>query len=124
MVALVAVSALGINAFRPIRTSIVDVKLGSGPAVKAGDRVVVHYVGKLANGTIFDSSKPRGSPFEVVLGRGSLIKGWELGLQGMQAGGVRRLSIPPGEAYGAKGSPPAIPPDSTLAYEVELIAIK
>ncbi len=124
MVLLVALAALVINTFRPAHTKVVDVKVGTGPAVKAGDLVSVHYVGKLANGKVFDSSKTRGMPSDFPIGRGQVIKGWDVGLVGMRAGGVRTLVIPPDEAYGAKGVSPVIPPNSTLYFEVELIGIK
>lgn len=124
MILLVMLAALVINAFRPSHTRIVDVKVGTGPAVKAGDRVAVHYVGKLADGKVFDESKPRGQPFEFRVGEGMVIRGWDVGLVGMQAGGVRQLVIPPDEAYGSKGAGKVIPPNSTLYFEVELIGIK
>jgi FKBP-type peptidyl-prolyl cis-trans isomerase len=124
MIILVAVAAFLIDALRPITTKIVDVKVGAGPAVKAGDVVVVHYVGKLAGGKVFDSSKARGQPFEVTVGRGRVIKGWDVGLVGMQAGGVRQLAIPSDEAYGARGVPPLIPPQAKLFFEIELLQIK
>jgi FKBP-type peptidyl-prolyl cis-trans isomerase len=124
MIFLVALIALGIDAFRPRVTKIVDVKLGTGPAVKPGDEVVVHYVGTLVNGQEFDSSKGRNQPFEFGVGRGMVIRGWDIGLVGMQAGGVRRLTIPPHEAYGERGVPPLIPPNSTLFFEIELLQIK
>ncbi len=124
MLVVVAVVAFAINEFRPRVTTIEDLKVGTGPAVKAGDLVMVHYVGRLAGGKAFDSSKDRGQPFEVGVGRGMVIKGWDVGLVGMQVGGVRRLVVPPEEAYGTKGVPPVIPPSSTLFFEVELIAIK
>jgi FKBP-type peptidyl-prolyl cis-trans isomerase len=124
MVLIVALAALAINAFRPSRTRIIDVKPGTGPAVKAGDSVSVHYVGKLADGKVFDESKPRGLPFEVVVGQGRVIKGWDVGIVGMQAGGVRKLVIPPEEAYGTKGVGSVIPPNSTLYFEIELLGIK
>ena len=124
MLLLVALIAVGIAVMRPRGTRIVDVKVGSGPAAKAGDTVSVHYVGRLVDGTTFDSSKPRGQPFEFVVDRGMVIKGWDLGLVGMRLGGVRRLVIPPEESYGASGAPPAIPPDATLLFEVELLKIK
>jgi FKBP-type peptidyl-prolyl cis-trans isomerase len=122
MIFLVALIALGIDAFRPRVTKIVDVKLGTGPAVKPGDEVEVHYVGKLVSGKEFDSS--RGRPFGFGVGRGMVIKGWDIGLVGMQAGGVRQLTIPPREAYGERGAPPVIPPNSTLLFEIELLKIK
>jgi FKBP-type peptidyl-prolyl cis-trans isomerase len=121
---LVALMALVITALRPQVTKAVDVKLGTGPAVKPGDEVVVHYVGTLVNGREFDSSKDRNQPFEFGVGRGMVIKGWDIGLVGMRPGGVRRLSIPPHEAYGERGAPPLIPPNSTLLFEIELLKIK
>src|SRR5437763_11577977 len=105
MLVLVALSAVGFAVFRPTGTRTIDVKRGSGPAVTAGDKVVVHYVGRLINGTTFDSSKGR-PPFELDVGKGEIIKGWEVGLIGMRAGGVRQLIIPPKEAYGERGVPP------------------
>ncbi len=106
MLVLVAIIAVVINALRPQVTKIVDVKLGTGPAVKPGDEVAVHYVGKLVNGKEFDSSKGRNEPFEFGVGRGMVIKGWDIGLVGMQAGGVRQLTVPPQEAYtGIEGRP-------------------
>jgi FK506-binding nuclear protein len=123
MVLLVALAALGIYAFLPDTTKIIDMKLGTGPAVKAGDTVSVHYVGRLGNGKVFDESKGLGRPIDVVVGRGVVIQGWDLGLVGMQAGGVRRLVIPPAEAYGAKAVGP-VPANSTLSFEIELIGIR
>jgi len=123
LIVLVALAALGIYAFLPDRTRIIDVKVGTGPAVKVGDTVSVHYVGTLRDGQVFDASKPRGSPFDFVVGQGRVIKGWDLGIVGMQAGGVRRLIIPPDDAYGSRKLG-MIPPDSTLFFEVELIGIK
>jgi FKBP-type peptidyl-prolyl cis-trans isomerase len=124
MIVLVALIAVGITALRPQVTKIVDVKLGTGPAVKPGDQVEVHYVGKLVSGKEFDSSKGRNEPFEFGVGRGMVIKGWDVGLVGMQAGGVRQLTVPPSEAYGEIGAPPVIPPNSTLLFEIELLRIK
>ncbi len=124
MILLVAVAALVINALRPHTTRIIEVKVGTGPAVKAGDTVLVHYVGKLVDGKVFDSTKPRGQPFEFVVGQGMVIKGWDIGLVGMKPGGVRQLIIPPEEAYGQRGAPPVIPPNSKLLFEVELLQIK
>ena len=124
MIGLVALIALGIDALRPQVTRIVDVKVGTGPAVKPGDVVVVHYVGKLGNGQEFDSSRSRNNPLEFVVGRGKVIRGWDSGLGGMQAGGVRRLTIPRQEAYGNRGIRDVIPPKSTLLFEIDLIKIQ
>lgn len=96
---------------------------GSGPAAKKGDRVLVHYTGTLLDGTKFDSSLDRGTPFEFLLGGGQVIAGWELGVVGMKKGGKRRLTIPPHLAYDLQGSPPKIGPNATLKFDIELIDI-
>jgi FKBP-type peptidyl-prolyl cis-trans isomerase FkpA len=105
------------------RTQIEDFIIGEGPAAKAGDSVAVHYTGTLVDGTKFDSSVDRGQPFSFPLGAGRVIKGWDVGVVGMQPGGKRKLIIPPEEAYGAEGYPGLIPPGSTLVFEVELVKI-
>ncbi len=99
---------------------MVDAKVGSGPACKAGDKITVRYVGKLDDGNTFDESA--GATFPI--GTGMLIKGWDEGIPGMRVGGVRRLTIPASLGYGAKGAPPKIPPFSVLYFEVELLAIE
>ena len=99
-----------------------DTKLGTGTEATRGKRVTVHYVGTLDDGTEFDSSRNRG-PFEVEIGKGLVIRGWEEGIPGMRVGGRRRLVIPPGMAYGAR-SIGSIPSQATLTFEVELLAIK
>lgn len=96
---------------------------GSGPAAKAGDKVSVHYTGMLTDGKVFDSSIPRGKPFTLTLGAGQVIAGWEVGLEGMQVGEKRKLTIPPNMGYGAQGAGGVIPPNATLVFEVELLAI-
>jgi len=97
---------------------------GTGATPQAGQTVSVHYTGWLTNGTKFDSSHDRNQPFTFVLGRGQVIKGWDEGVAAMKVGGKRKLTIPPEKAYGDRGFPGAIPPNSTLVFEVELLGIQ
>lgn len=101
-----------------------DVTIGSGETASPGQTVSVHYTGWLPDGTPFDSSRERGEPFEFVLGEGRVIAGWDEGVAGMQVGGTRRLVIPPDLAYGEAGAPGAIPPNATLVFDVELVAVR
>uniref|UniRef100_A0A182MTY7 FK506-binding protein n=1 Tax=Anopheles culicifacies TaxID=139723 RepID=A0A182MTY7_9DIPT len=97
-----------------------DLKVGSGPEAKPGKKIAVYYEGRLkSNNKVFDSTS-KGPGLKFALGRGEVIKGWDLGVAGMKVGGKRRLVIPHKLAYGTKGSPPVIPPCSTLVFEVEL----
>ncbi len=107
----------------PSGLQIEDLTMGQGPAAAAGQTVSVHYTGWLADGRQFDSSRDRDEPFDFPLGRGYVIPGWDEGVQGMQVGGVRRLTIPPQLAYGTRGAGGVIPPNATLVFEVELLAI-
>ncbi|MFY0571870.1 FKBP-type peptidyl-prolyl cis-trans isomerase [Archangium lansingense] len=101
-----------------------DVKVGTGTEAKSGKTVTVHYVGTLTNGSKFDSSRDRGQGFTFRLGAGQVIQGWDMGVDGMKVGGVRKLTIPPELGYGAGGFPPVIPPNSTLVFEVELLDVR
>jgi FKBP-type peptidyl-prolyl cis-trans isomerase len=105
------------------KTQITDLKAGAGPECKAGDSVAVHYTGTLENGTKFDSSRDRGQPFSFKLGKGQVIKGWDVGVAGMKVGGQRKLVIPADEGYGARGAGGVIPPNATLHFDVELLKI-
>ena len=106
------------------KLEITDTAVGTGDEVASGDRVVMHYKGTLLDGTEFDSSYKRNEPFETTIGIGEVIKGWDEGIPGMKVGGKRKLVIPANMAYGEAGSPPAIPPNSPLVFEVELLEIK
>jgi FKBP-type peptidyl-prolyl cis-trans isomerase len=105
------------------KTQIKDFRAGTGPSAKAGDTVSVHYTGRLTDGTKFDSSRDRGQPFSFPLGGGRVIRGWDVGVAGMQVGGLRELTIPPEEGYGSRGAGGVIPPNATLIFEVELLGI-
>ncbi|KAJ2161594.1 Fork head 1 [Coemansia sp. RSA 552] len=89
-----------------------------------GNTIVMHYVGSLENGVVFDSSRKRGKPFECAIGVGQLIKGWDEGVPSMSVGEKAKLTITPDYGYGAHGVPGLIPPNSTLLFEVELMGIK
>lgn len=95
--------------------------VGEGDAPRADDTVLVHYEGRLADGTVFDSSYQRGQP--AVFGVSDVIAGWTEGLQLMRPGGKARFTIPPSLGYGASGAGGVIPPNSVLVFEVELLAI-
>ena len=102
---------------------IETVSVGSGEEAQVGMAVSVHYTGKLEDGTVFDSSIPRGEPFSFTLGQGRVIKGWEQGILGMLVGETRVLTIPSELGYGANGAGELIPPDATLIFEVELLEV-
>jgi FKBP-type peptidyl-prolyl cis-trans isomerase FkpA len=101
-----------------------DLTEGTGPEARSGQTVQVHYTGWLTDGKKFDSSLDRGSPFSFPLGAGRVIKGWDEGVAGMKVGGKRKLLIPAGLGYGARGAGGVIPPNADLVFEVELLAIR
>ncbi|MFH2136001.1 MAG: FKBP-type peptidyl-prolyl cis-trans isomerase [Pseudomonadota bacterium] len=109
----------------------IEVKPGAGAVANAGQMVSVHYTGWLYDeaapahkGRKFDSSRDRNRPFDFPLGAGQVIKGWDEGVQGMKVGGQRTLVIPPAFGYGARGAGGVIPPNATLVFDVELLAVK
>jgi peptidylprolyl isomerase len=97
---------------------------GDGDCPRSGQTVSVHYTGRLTNGTKFDSSVDRGRPFEFKIGVGQVIKGWDEGVMTMKVGGKRTLTIPPDLGYGARGAGAVIPPNATLVFDVELLAVR
>ncbi len=107
---------------------ITDTKVGTGASPKTGQICVMHYTGWLyqngAKGAKFDSSVDRGQPFEFQIGVGRVIKGWDEGVASMKVGGKRTLIIPPDLGYGARGAGGVIPPNATLVFDVELLALK
>lgn len=110
----------------------IDIVKGTGEGISAGQQAVVHYTGWIYDpsapdhkGKQFDSSRERGKPFRFTIGAGGVIKGWEEGVQGMQPGGQRQLVIPPDLGYGATGAGSGvIPPNATLVFDIELLAIE
>lgn len=105
---------------------IEDLRVGTGAEARAGQTVSVHYTGTLFDGgQKFDSSHDRGKTFDFPLGAGRVIQGWDQGVAGMKVGGLRKLTIPPHLAYGARGAPGSIiGPNATLVFEVELIGVR
>ncbi|KAH6634045.1 hypothetical protein B0J18DRAFT_6809 [Chaetomium sp. MPI-SDFR-AT-0129] len=113
-------AALGVKVVQGV--TVDDRKIGTGRTAKSGDRVGMRYIGKLQNGKVFDSNK-KGAPFSFKIGKGEVIKGWDVGIAGMSVGGERRLTIPAHLAYGSRAIP-GIPANSTLIFDVKLIEIK
>jgi len=102
----------------------IDEQVGTGDSPKTGQVVTVHYTGWLTNGTKFDSSRDRPQPFTFNIGQGRVIKGWDEGVATMKVGGKRTLIIPPALGYGERGAGGVIPPNATLMFDVELLAVK
>src|ERR1700689_1084725 len=102
-----------------------EIRVGNGEVAKEGSHVRVHYTGWLTTGKKFDSSVDAGKPFDFTIGNGEVIKGWEEGIMGMRVGGKRQLRIPPALGYGADGTPDgAIPPNSNLIFDVQLLGVQ
>ena len=101
-----------------------DLAVGNGAEARQGQVAVVHYTGWLTDGTKFDSSRDRGTPFSFPVGAGQVIAGWDEGVVGMKVGGRRKLVIPASLGYGDMGAPPVIPPSATLVFDVELLDVK
>lgn len=116
--------AAGPEVTTPSGLRYADLVVGAGPSPRTGQTAVVHYTGTLTNGTEFDSSRRKGRPLEFQLGRGVVIEGWDEGVATMKVGGRRRLTVPPQLGYGERGSPPAIPPNATLVFDIELLGVK
>jgi peptidylprolyl isomerase len=102
----------------------VELKLGKGAMPRAGQTAVVHYTGTFTSGKKFDSSRDRGQPFEFTLGQHAVIACWDEAVATMRVGGRRKLTCPPSLAYGERGYPPVIPPNTTLNFDVELLGVK
>lgn len=103
-----------------------DLHVGDGAVATVGQVAMVHYTGWLDNAahTRFDSSKQHGKPFSFPIGEGKVIAGWDEGVQGMRVGGLRKLTVPPDLGYGTQGAVGVIPPNATLIFEVELLAVR
>ena len=125
-VAIVAMSITGCGRKGPKTiggVTIEDIKVGGGATAVAGKVVSAHYTGRFPDGTKFDSSYDAGAPIEFPLGAGKVIKGWDIGIEGMRVGGKRKLTIAPELAYGSRGNGP-VPPNATLVFDVELLDVR
>lgn len=100
-----------------------DIKVGTGQVANDGDHVKVHYTGWFTDGKKFDSSVDANQPYSFTIGKGEVIKGWDEGVTGMKVGGKRQLRIPPPLAYGDAGYKNIIPPNATLIFDVQLLAV-
>jgi len=116
-------SAKGETKTTPSGVEYTTLKAGAGDPAAAGQRVTVHYVGKLDDGKVFDSSRARDKPSQFEIGTGKVIKGWDEAVPGMKVGEVRNLTVPPAAGYGALGKDP-IPPNATLHFEIELMKVE
>jgi FKBP-type peptidyl-prolyl cis-trans isomerase len=101
-----------------------DIKVGTGEEAEPGDVAVVHYTGYLPNGKVFDKNGESDEPYSFEMGIGRVIRGWDLGVQGMKIGGERLLVIPPKLAYGSKGADNTIPPNTTLVFNIKLVDVR
>ncbi len=111
-----------VQTFAPVtELKIEDLKIGTGAEVATGSSVTVHYIGRLTSGQVFDSSIPKKQPLVFQVGGGQVIRGWDQGILGMKVGGQRRIIVPPNLGYGPNGSPPVIPPNATLIFDIELL---
>jgi FKBP-type peptidyl-prolyl cis-trans isomerase len=117
-----ATPSAGTKTTTPSGLTIID-QGRSDLAVQTGDKVTVHYTGKLEDGTVFDSSLTRGDPFVFTVGVDRVIAGWQEGLLGMKTGDRRQLIIPGNLGYGERGSPPKIPANATLIFDIELLYV-
>ena len=124
IVLLTILMGMSISSQEPANLVIEDKVVGTGDEATVGKRVSVHYSGFLTNGTMFDSSIPRKTPFAFTLGAGEVIQGWDKGVVGMKVGGKRKLTIPSKLGYGPRGAGGVIPPNATLIFDVELLKVE
>ncbi|MGH2694481.1 MAG: FKBP-type peptidyl-prolyl cis-trans isomerase [Actinomycetota bacterium] len=101
-----------------------DLRCGTGDDAIGGVTVLVHYEGRLQDGTVFESTRARGDPLRFVVDSGTVIEGFDDAVRGMAERGVRRIEVPPELGYGDSGLPPSIPPNATLIFEIELLEVE